>query len=144
MNHLRNCTVHRNQKAVSNVERVHGLKETWVKDDIQFKNARKRLVEKKKQNILLTLQRIASERMFLLEIKSKYAGNACLIHVSYCMIQYVHTIYVVISDVMSLFCNDRSKFAKNVVIRKFIFIDLVAFKVINMMLNRKRRHGQQL
>ena len=53
--------MYRNLKAISNVEKVHGLKETWVKDDIQFKNARKRLVEKKKQKILVTLQRMASE-----------------------------------------------------------------------------------
>ena len=75
--------MYRNLKAISNVEKVHGLKETWVKDDIQFKNARKRLVEKKKQNILVTLQRMASERLFLLELKSKYAGTDIICHIRY-------------------------------------------------------------
>lgn len=39
-----------------------------------FENASKRLKAKKKHALLLTLHRMASERIFLLELKTKYAG----------------------------------------------------------------------
>jgi hypothetical protein len=47
------------------------VKATWGKDDSRFQTAVKRLIEKKKHRLLLSLQRMASERIFLLELKSK-------------------------------------------------------------------------
>lgn len=40
-----------------------------------FESTRLRLFEKKSGELKLRLQRLASERMFHLELKKKYAGN---------------------------------------------------------------------
>ncbi|XP_028412906.1 uncharacterized protein LOC114535788 [Dendronephthya gigantea] len=75
--------MNRNQKAIATLEKAYAVKETWGKTDPQYENAERRLVEKKKHRLLLSLHRMASERIFLLELKSKYAeGQAIAIKLS--------------------------------------------------------------
>lgn len=50
------------------MEKDYGVKQTWRKDEAQFQMALKRLTEKKQHRLLLSLQRMASERIFLLEL----------------------------------------------------------------------------
>ncbi|XP_028417977.1 uncharacterized protein LOC114542684 isoform X2 [Dendronephthya gigantea] len=54
----------RNEKALSGMERKQGVRKRWEEGEQAFENASKRLNVKKRQTILLTLHRMASERVF--------------------------------------------------------------------------------
>ena len=64
----------RNEKTLAGVEKKHGIRVRWQENDATFQNAQQRLCAKKKSNELLRLRKMASERTFLLELKTKYAG----------------------------------------------------------------------
>jgi hypothetical protein len=57
------------------MEKEHGVRYTWQQDDLCFLNAQQRLGIKKRNEVLIKLQKLASERIFLLELKAKYAGT---------------------------------------------------------------------
>ena len=65
----------RNEKTLEGVEKKLGIRVRWQENDATFKNAQQRLSAKKKSNELLRLHKMASERAFLLELKTKYAGH---------------------------------------------------------------------
>ena len=64
----------RNKKAIAGVEKKNSIRFCWKENDATFKNALKRLTAKMRSNELMTLHKMASERVFLLELKAKYAG----------------------------------------------------------------------
>lgn len=64
----------RNEKTLVGVEKKHGIRVRWQEADATFANAQQRLTVKKRNSQLLKLQKMASERIFLLELKAKYAG----------------------------------------------------------------------
>lgn len=64
----------RNEKTVFALEKKHGVRMRWESGEPAFDNASRRLIVKKRQSLLFTLHRMASERIFLLELKAKYAG----------------------------------------------------------------------
>ena len=64
----------RNEKTLAGVERKHGIRVRWQENDSTFASVQQRLTHKKQNNELLSLQKMASERTFLLELKAKYAG----------------------------------------------------------------------
>ena len=65
----------RNKKTLAGLEKKHGIRVQWQENDATFQNAQQRLSAKKKSNELLRLHKMASERTFLLELKTKYAGH---------------------------------------------------------------------
>lgn len=64
----------RNEKAIAGVEKKNSIRFRWKENDATFKNALERLTAKMRSNELMTLHKMASERVFLLELKAKYAG----------------------------------------------------------------------
>lgn len=64
-----------NEKTLAGLEKKHGIRVRWQENDTTFQNAQQRLSAKKKSNELLRLHKMASERTFLLELKTKYAGR---------------------------------------------------------------------
>ena len=64
----------RNEKAIAGVEKKNSIRFRWKENDATFKNALERLTAKMRRNELMTLHKMASERVFLLELKAKYAG----------------------------------------------------------------------
>lgn len=68
----------RNEKTLVGVEKKHGIRVRWQENDATFQNAQQRLSAKKKSNELLRLHKMASERTFLLELKTKYADGQAI------------------------------------------------------------------
>ena len=65
----------RNEKTLAGLEKKNGIRVRWQENDAAFQNAQQQLSAKKKNNELLRLHKMASERTFLLELKTKYAGH---------------------------------------------------------------------
>ena len=63
------------RRPLAGVEKKHGIRVWWQENDATFQNAQQRLSAKKKNNELLRLHKMASERTFLLDLKTKYAGH---------------------------------------------------------------------
>lgn len=63
---------------VAGLEKKHGIRVQWQENDATFQNAQQRLSAKKKSNELLRLHKMASERTFLLELKTKYADGQAI------------------------------------------------------------------
>lgn len=71
------------EKAITAIERRNNIKSCWLQNDASFQNTKERLMAKKKGMIKLKLQRMASERTFLLEMQKKYAdGQSIAIRLS--------------------------------------------------------------
>ncbi|XP_028414296.1 uncharacterized protein LOC114537451 [Dendronephthya gigantea] len=70
--------ISRNEKALYSLEKRHGVRTRWKKKEKAYQNAYTRLIAKKQQKLLHTLHRMASERMFLLELKAKYADGQAI------------------------------------------------------------------
>ncbi|KAK3731623.1 hypothetical protein QZH41_015887, partial [Actinostola sp. cb2023] len=64
-----------NERALAAIEKKQRLTTRWEDGDALFQATKKRLVHKKKENFLLKMQRMASERLFLPEMKKKYADG---------------------------------------------------------------------
>ena len=64
----------RNEKTLVGLEKKHGIRLRWQENDATFQNTQQRLSKKKRDNEVLRLHKMASERIFLLELKTKYAG----------------------------------------------------------------------
>ena len=60
----------RNEKTLAGIEKKHGIRVCWQENDATFQNAQQQLCAKKKSNELLRLHKMASERTFLLELKT--------------------------------------------------------------------------
>ena len=63
------------EKTLSGVEKRNGVGTRWKIGEQAFESLMNRLKTKKQHACLLTLHRIALERIFLLELKAKYAGT---------------------------------------------------------------------
>jgi len=55
------------------LERKHGVGQHWQETETSFRAAKKRL-DKNSRRQIFQLHKLASERMFLLEMKRKYAS----------------------------------------------------------------------
>jgi len=66
--------ISRNEKTIAGVEKKNGVRVRWKESDATFQNAHERLTSKRRSNEMLALHKLASERVFLLELKAKYAG----------------------------------------------------------------------
>lgn len=64
----------RNEKTIAGVEKKNCVRVRWKETDATFQSARGRLTAKRRSNEILALHKLASERVFLLELKAKYAG----------------------------------------------------------------------
>lgn len=64
----------RNEKTIAGVEKKNSVRVRWKESDATFQNAHERLTSKRRSNEMLALHKLASERVFLLELKAKYAG----------------------------------------------------------------------
>ena len=57
------------------MEKKFGIRVPWQEENPCFANAKQRLQVKRKNELLFKLQKFASESIFLLELKGKYAGK---------------------------------------------------------------------
>lgn len=60
------------------MEKKAGIRVQWQERDTMYKNAKGRLDIKRKSELLIKLQKLAAERIFLVELKAKYAGKHSL------------------------------------------------------------------
>ena len=60
---------------MNKTEKNAGIRVQWQEGQPSYENAKQRLQEKLKQDTLIKLHKLASERCFLLELKAKYAGK---------------------------------------------------------------------
>lgn len=65
----------RMKKSLKTIEKNAGIRVQWEEGDPCYENAKQRLNKKRKNELLIKLQKLASERIFLLELKVKYAGK---------------------------------------------------------------------
>ncbi|XP_044181302.1 uncharacterized protein LOC114971817 [Acropora millepora] len=73
----------RNERTLVGLEKKHGIRGRWQENDGTFQITQQRLTAKKRTNEVLRLHKMASERIFLLELKAKYAeGQAIAIKLS--------------------------------------------------------------
>lgn len=56
------------------LEKKHGIKLRWQENYATFQNTQQRLSKKKRDNEVLRLHKMASERIFVMELKAKYVG----------------------------------------------------------------------
>ena len=63
------------KKKLKTTEKNAGIRVQWQNGDPSYENAKQRLSQKEKKLCLTKLQKLASERIFLLELKAKYAGK---------------------------------------------------------------------
>lgn len=61
-------------KRLDALERKHGKRQRWQETETSFRAAKKRLEDKNSRRQMFQLHKLSSERMFLLEMKRKYAG----------------------------------------------------------------------
>jgi hypothetical protein len=67
--------INRTEKSLRALERKHGVRKRWELEDAAASNAKARLLQKKRTDLLIKLHRLACERLFVLEMKKKYSGN---------------------------------------------------------------------
>ena len=65
----------RNEKALVSIEKKQSIVKRWNDGNQTFMAAKDSLLGKKKESIKLQMQKLASERLFHLEMKKKYAGK---------------------------------------------------------------------
>ena len=64
----------RNEKTLLGLEKKHGIRLRWQENDATFRTTQQQLSKKKQDIEVMRLHKMASERIFLLELKAKYAG----------------------------------------------------------------------
>lgn len=71
----------RNEKTIAGIEKKNSVRVRWKESDATFHSARERLTAKRRSNEILALHKLASERVFLLELKAKYTGMHMVIFI---------------------------------------------------------------
>ena len=61
-------------KRLDIIERKNGLRQRWQENERAYQAAKSRLDDKNRTRQMFQLHKLASERIFLLEMKKKYAG----------------------------------------------------------------------
>ncbi|XP_067052829.1 uncharacterized protein [Acropora muricata] len=65
----------RNKRTLAGqLEKKHGIRECWQENDATFQIIQHRLTVEKRTNEVLRLHKMASERIFFLDLKTKYTG----------------------------------------------------------------------
>lgn len=64
----------RNERLLKGLEKRHGVKKRWAMTSSALTSARARLDKRNRKKHLLKMRQLAVERVFLLEMKRKYAG----------------------------------------------------------------------
>jgi hypothetical protein len=65
----------RTLKIINSIERKNQVKRRWKVGEMQYNSAVRVLEEERKNRVLENLYTLAVERVFLLTLKRKYAGN---------------------------------------------------------------------